>query len=512
MEFNRKLNSVRNIIFGSALKLYQILMPFLMRTVMLYVMGIQYLGLNSLFASIIQVLNLAELGVGSAMIFSMYKPVAEGNDEEICGLMLLYKKYYRIIGTAVLVLCLCLMPFIGNLVKTDTVPPDINIYILYALNLMATVSSYWLFAYKNAVIQAHQREDIISKVTLLVTTCLYIVQILLLIAFHNYYFYVIAIIMSNIAINICTAIFAEKMYPQYKARGSLPKSKVKEINKRVRDLFTARIGSVIVESADTIVISAFLGLTVLAQYQNYYFIITALIGLITVILSSSRAGIGNSLVTETKEKNFFDFKRLTLIIFWICTTVSAILLAVFQPFIKLWAGEENLLSYSIVVCIVIYFFISQMNGLFNLYKDAAGIWNKDKYRTLITALSNLCLNLLTVRWLGLYGVILSTVVSTVVIGIPWILHNLFTTVFDKKQLGGFVKQIIVYVIIAVASGVITAAMANHIDVNNFVQLILGGVLGVIVSNILMIALLFKTDTFKSCIELVKDIVKFKRKV
>lgn len=317
--------------------------------------------------------------------------------------------------------------------------------------------------------------------------------------------------MSNIAINICTAIFAEKMYPQYKARGSLPKSKVKEINKRVRDLFTARIGSVIVESADTIVISAFLGLTVLAQYQNYYFIITALIGLITVILSSSRAGIGNSLVTETKEKNFCDFKKLTLIISWICTTVSAILLAVFQPFIKLWAGEENLLSYSIVVCIVIYFFISQMNGLFNLYKDAAGIWNKDKYRTLITALSNLCLNLLTVRWLGLYGVILSTVVSTVVIGIPWILHNLFTTVFDKKQLGGFAGQIIAYVMIAVASGVITAAVANHIDANPFVQLILGGILGIIVPNILIITLLFKTNTFRSCMELVKDIVKIKRK-
>lgn len=511
MEFNRKLNSVRNLAFGITLKLYQMLMPFIMRTVMLYVMGIEYLGLNSLFASIIQVLNLAELGVGSAMMFSMYKPVAEGNKEEICALMMLYKKYYRIIGAVVLLLGLCLMPFIGNLVKTDTVPKDINIYILYALNLAATVSSYWMFAYKNAVLQAHQREDIISKATLAVTTVLYIVQICLLMTFHNYYCYVVAFIISQIAINICTAMLADKMYPRYKARGKLPDIKVKEINKRVRDLFTARIGSVIVESADTIVISAFLGLTVLAQYQNYYFIIAALIGLITVILSSSRAGIGNSLIAESKEKNFNDFKKLTLIISWICTTVSSVLLAVYQPFIEMWAGGENLLNYGTVICIVIYFCIFQMNGLFNLYKDAAGIWHKDKYRTFITALSNLCLNLMTVKFLGLYGVILSTVVSTVLIGMPWILHNLFATVFDKKQLSGYVKMLIGYGAIAIAACVVTVLVARNIHGNNIMRIILGGIIGTVVPNVIMTAILFKTEEFKNCLLLVKEILRYRRR-
>lgn len=497
--------------FGMALKLYQLLIPFVMRTLMLYVMGIEYLGLNSLFASVIQVLSLAELGVGSAMIYSMYKPVAEGNSEEICALMMLYKKYYRIIGAVILLLGLCVMPFIDKLVKVETVPPDINIHILYALNLAATASSYWLFAYKNGVLLAHQREDIISKVTIAVTTVLYIVQISLLIAFHNYYYYVIAIIVSQLVINICTALCSGKIYPQYKAQGRLPHCKVKEINKRVRDLFTARIGSIIVDSADTIVISAFLGLTVLARYQNYYFIIMALIGLITVIFSASQAGIGNSIIVESQEKNFNDFKKLTLMTSWICAMVSSALLAVFQPFIALWAGEENLLSYSIVICIVIYFYIFQMNRLFNLYKDSAGIWNKDKYRTLITALSNLCLNLLTVRYWGLYGIILSTVISTLFIGVPWILHNLFTTVFNKKQFGEYIKLLIKYCIIALFSCSIVAVTANNVPGSNIVRIVLGGLLGIVVSNALMLIFLFRTEEFKACLTLLKEILSNRRK-
>ena len=165
MKIERTKNAARNIVFGVVLKLYQIFIPFLMRTAMIYFMGVQYLGLNSLFTSILQVLNLAELVVGSAMVFSMYKPIVEDDSKTICALMHLYRTYYNVIGVIIAVVSIVVTPFIPHLIKSD-LPPELNVYVLYLLNLAATVLSYWLFAYKNALFQAHQRNDITSKITL----------------------------------------------------------------------------------------------------------------------------------------------------------------------------------------------------------------------------------------------------------------------------------------------------------------------------------------------------------
>ena len=143
MKLDKAKNAKRNIVFGTVLKLYQILLPFLFRSIIVYTLGVEYLGLNSLFTSVLQVLNLAELGVGSAMVFSMYRPIAEDDEAKICALMHLYKIYYRVIGAVILVLGLLLTPFIPNLIN-GSVPNDINVYVLYIMNLLATAfRNYW---------------------------------------------------------------------------------------------------------------------------------------------------------------------------------------------------------------------------------------------------------------------------------------------------------------------------------------------------------------------------------
>ena len=230
-KIERTKNATRNIIFGIILKVYQILVPFLMRTAIIYLMGVQYLGLNSLFTSILQVLNLAELGVGSAMIYSMYKPIAEDNNAEICALMQLYRTYYRIIGFIIAVVGLILTPFIPKLISGD-VPQGINIYILYLLNLGATVLSYWLYAYKNSILQAHQRVDIVSKVTLVTNTIQYGLQLLVLWLFKNYYLYVVVLLATQALTNIVTAICADKLYPQFRPKGQVAVEEKHAINNR----------------------------------------------------------------------------------------------------------------------------------------------------------------------------------------------------------------------------------------------------------------------------------------
>ena len=284
MRIERTKNATRNIVFGLIQRIYITFVPFLMRTAMIYIMGVQYLGLSSLFSSILQVLNLAELGVGNAMVYSMYKPIAEDNGSKICALMKLYKIYYRIIGAIIAGIGLVLTPFVPLLVKGD-LPSELNIYILYLLNLGATVLSYWLFAYKNCLLTAHQRSDISTKISMFTTTIMYVAQFLVLITLHNYYIYIMVMLLVQALNNVITAVVVTKMYPEYEATGGIDKTEQQIINQRIKDLFTAKLGGVIVNSADTIVISAFLGLTLLAIYQNYFYIVTSIIAFFEIAVS-----------------------------------------------------------------------------------------------------------------------------------------------------------------------------------------------------------------------------------
>ena len=213
--------------FGVIQKLYQIIIPFALRTAMIHFLGIKYLGLNGLFASILQVLNLIELGVGTAMIYSMYQPIAADDTPKICALLKLYKSYYTIIGGVITVIGLFIIPVVPKLITGD-IPADINIYILYLFNLAATVLSYWALAYKSSILIAHQRVDIISKISLVVNTVQYLLQFFALWIFHSFYLYVLITLVGQLAANLITAFVVSKMYPDYKAEGTLAKEERKE--------------------------------------------------------------------------------------------------------------------------------------------------------------------------------------------------------------------------------------------------------------------------------------------
>lgn len=502
----RTKNAARNIVFGTVLKIYQIVIPFLMRTAMIYFLGVQYLGLSSLFSSILQVLNLAELGVGSAMVFSMYRPIAEDDTVTICALMKLYKLYYRIIGFVIAGAGCALLPFIPKLIKGD-VPADINIYVLYLLNLAATVLSYWLLAYKNSILQAHQRINVISKVTLVTNTIQYVFQFIVLWLLKDYYAYIIIALFVQVLTNVITAIVVDKLYPSFRARGKLPKEEIKAINARIRDLFTAKLGAVVVNSADTIVVSAFLGLTVLAIYQNYFYIVTSVIGFVTIIFTACTAGIGNSLIVETKQKNFIDLKKFTFIIMWVAGFCSCCFLNLFQPFMEIWVGKNLLLEYTAVICFVVYYYIYEINQLLNMYKDAGGIWHEDRFRPLVTALANLGLNLVMVQFWGIYGVLLSTVITMLGIGMPWLFYNLFTTMFERKQLPEYLKKVLFYSAISLIVCVISVIICNFINVGMWPTLILRLVVCLVVPNTLYLVIYHRTTEYKQSLELANNMTK-----
>lgn len=503
---NRTRNATRNILFGTILRVYQIVVPFLMRTAMIYFMGVEYLGLNSLFTSVLQVLNLAELGVGSAMVYSMYKPIADGDKNTICSLLNLYKKYYFIIGLIIACVGIAITPFIPKLIKGD-VPGGLNVYILYLLNLTATVLTYWLFAYKNSLLQAHQRSDVASKVMLVTTTVQYCLQLLVLWLFKNYYLYVMVLLLTTAFGNIATAIVASRFYPEYKPAGKLDKTSVKEINRRIKDLFTAKLGATIVNSADTVVISAYLGLTILAMYQNYYFIMSSVMSIIAIVFSSSIASIGNSMVTEDIEKNYHDFEVITFLINWVVTVCMGCFITMYQPFVTLWVGSEYTFDMPFVTLICIYFYLVTMQQVNGMYKDAAGVWHQDRFRPLIAAIINLGINLLFVRTWGIYAIVLSTIISYAFISMPWMIHNVFKYIFHRDW-KVFVFKIVGYFIVACFISLCCYGISTFTSgLSFFIQIILNFIISVIVSNAVIILVFRKNANFVPALSLINKMTR-----
>jgi len=497
MIIERRKNTLRNMSAGIGLRLYELIMPFVMRTVMIRFLGLEYAGLNGLFTSVLQVLNMAELGVGSAMVFSMYRPIAEDDGDTICALMNLYRKYYRIIGAAVGVMGLGLLPCVPKLIRSG-VPEGLNIFVLYLLYLASTVLSYWLFAYRNALLTAHQRNDVVSKVRMAVLSVQYLVQILCIVVWKNYYLFLITALVSQGLINIVTAMVSRRLYPRFHPAGTLNHDRVRQINSRIADLFAVKLSNMIVSCADTIVISAFLGLTMLAVYQNYFVILTAVTGTISIIYNSVLAGVGNSLVVESREKNLGDLRKLTFLIAWVTGFCTCCFLCLYQPFMEVWVGREYLMEMGAVVCLCIYFYVYEMSRLLDTYKDAAGIWKRDKLRLLVTALTNLGLNLLTVNYLGIYGVLLSTVVSVLFIGLPWLVWNLFHEVFGGEQQMAYLRQLLAYGAVTAAVCFLTYGLCCSIPASGWGALFSRGLVCCLVPNGLYYVLYRKKEEFAYC--------------
>lgn len=453
-KIDRTKNSIKGIISGYINKFVSIFFPFIVQSIFINTLGLKYLGLNSLFTSILNILNLAELGIGSAISFSMYKSIANNNDEEICCLLNLYKKLYRIIGIGVFIIGLMLIPFLKYLCDFSDVPSDINVYLVYLLYLSNTSLSYLLFSYKNSLFSAHQKLNIVNNIEIFVKTLLSIIQIIILIVFENYYLFLVALLLSTVLKNIITQFFSTKYYKKYIPTGEVDKDKKIEIFSKVKALFLYQVGSAVLTSVDSIVISKYLGLYVLGKYNSYYYVIYALFGFMQMTSNALIAGVGNSIVTESVEKNYSDFKKLNSIQQWIVCVCAVCLICMFQNFIYIWIGQENMLPFGIVIHFTMYFVVWRMLDTVNLYKNAIGMWEYDKYRPLVASIFNLVLNIILVKCIGLYGVILSTTISIVIIIFPWSTYILFSKYFKigyKEYLLECIKNIIIILFIILIS-------------------------------------------------------------
>lgn len=503
----RTKNAIRNIIFGFINKAVVLLGPFLIRTVLIQQLGSEYLGLNSLFTSILQVLNLTELGFSSAVVFSMYKPIVEKDTNTICALMNFYKKVYRIIGTVILIVGIIITPFLKYLIN-GSYPSDINIYILYYIYLFNTVITYFLFAYKSALLTAHQRSDVMSNIHTITYLIQYVAQVIVIFLWKNYYTFVIIMPLTSILNNILCAIKVNKMYPQYLPKGKIDSKMMSGIKKQVSGLMIQKLCSTTRNSLDSIFISAYLGLNMVAIYGNYYSIINAIIGMMSIITTAIVPGIGNSIVTESVEKNYSDMNKFNFIYMWISGWCTICLACLFQPFMKIWMGEQYMFSsYFIVLLLCIYFYALKMGDIRAAYSDAKGLWWENRYRAIAESLANLILNWILVQKFGVAGVIIATLISLLVINFGYGSQILFKYYFGEDKIKDYFKGHIIYAFVTFTILGITYFICNTIHIEGIVGLFIKAFICLVIPNILYVLAYYRTDKFKESKEFVINIIK-----
>lgn len=450
----RSRNVGRNILYGIINRFFALLMPFIVRTVLIYRYGIIYLGMNSLLASIFQVLNLAEFGFGSAVVYSLYLPIAVGDTETVCAYLGTYRKIYRAIGGVIFILGIAFLPFFPWLLKSNEIPGNVDPFIWYLFFLLDAVASYLLFGYKTAIPSALQRNDLVSKIDTVVLFCKSVVQILILLFTDNFYFFLITTLLFTIVRNILISGMVSRYYPQYVCWGSIGRERIIELRRLVCGLALSNFRGASRHSIDSICITVFVGLTMTAIYDNYFCILSAAIAVMGGVGDAMLSSVGNSIATESREKTYCDMRRFNFIYMLLSGWLAVCLFCLYQPFVRLWVGPDLMLGSSEVVALCLYFYILRAGSIRWIYHQGAGLWWKARYIVIAETICNIVLNILLAKYWGVLGIILATLISLFFvnfIGGAWIL---FKEYFQNGKSGEFFADQARYFLVTAMVGMV----------------------------------------------------------
>lgn len=499
---SRIVNASRNIFWGLSGKIITLFFPFIIRSAMIKSLGLSYVGLSGLFTSVLQILSFAELGIGSAIVFSMYKPMADGDDKQICALLNLYRKLYRIIGGIVLLLGLLFIPILEKLIAGE-IPNEINITFVFIVYLLNNTLSYFLFAYRQSLFISSQRVDVMSKLGIAMQSLTGVLQVLALYFMQDYYLYILVFPIVTIINNLTIAILTHRFFPKYKHHGQISKVELQSIEKKVGGMLFQRIGGIVLTSVDTLVISSFLGLRMLALYQNYYYVITALFGFLVILMQAIIPVLGNSIASESIVTNLKYFKRINFLYVWLVSWCSICLLCLYQPFMTIWVGSENMLPEGITFLFTIYFFFYKWCDVLYIYQEACGIWWETRFVPIFAALLNLITNIVLVKIIGLAGILLSTIISMVLIYNLGYGQILFKTYFKGYfTLGRYLGLQISNFLSFTVACMLTYALCKFIKFESpYVEFFINLLVCIIIPNVILGLFSIEKDEFKFFVRL-----------
>lgn len=506
----RTLNSLKNVVGSLANSLILNLLRFISRIVFVKVLADVYLGVNGLLSNVLGLLALAELGIGTAISYSLYKPLSDKNDEKCKSLMLFYKRAYQIIALVVLIAGLILLPFLPWFIKDTTGIENLSlIYLIFLGNMVIT----YLFSYKRTLIIADQKNYKIMPFIIFFNFLTTILQIIILLIFKNYILYLLiqtlCIFLENITINR----YINKQYPYLKYISSadpIEKEELKDIKTNIKSLMLHKIGSYVLTATDNLVISKFIGIVTVGIYSNYVLIHSAISNFIYTFVNNVTASFGNLIAEGNKEKSYKVFSEMNFITFSLYGVSMICLIFVFNPFIELVFGAKFLLPFGVVVLMMLNYYLVGINQVPVTAQSAAGIYKYDKFVPLIEAFLNLVLSIIFVHYMGLAGILLGTFVSYL---LPLIIKPfiVFKYVFDKNIFYYF-KTFFGQVFTLILSGVFVFCILRFINVDSLIlQVAINFILSLLLPTIIIILIYGKTEEYISAKNRIKFILGKTRK-
>lgn len=490
---SRTKNSIRNISVAFISNIIIVIVGFLAQKVFLNVLGEQYNGINGLFSNLISMLSVVELGLGSAIIYNLYKPIAENDIEHIKSLMYFYKKSYQKISLIVFILGLCITPFLPIIIGDVSIKE--NIYIIYFLFLFDTCLSY-LLVYKQSILNGYQKNYIINIVYLMYIIFFNVANIIVLFNTGSYYLYLITKIIFRFLQNFIIKLIADKYYPFINEKASkLDDNIKKDIVTKIKALLVHKIGSIAIIGSDNVIISILIGISSVGYYQNYKMIISQIQNLFTQVFSSLTSSVGNLITQKDLNKNKSVYQKLSFANFWLSTFCSIALYLCLSPFISLWIGEKWLMEESVVLALVINFFLLTIRSSTGCFKDAAGIYNEDKHVPFIELLVNIIFSIMLSKIWGLTGIFIGTIISNLVIHLYSFPKFVVTKVIGqsyKEYYTNFVKKSIIFFLVLIISYFLKQFIVFN---SSLVNLILSMILSFLLPNIILLILFHKKEEF-----------------
>ena len=501
----RTKNSIKNVVVAALLNLITIIIGLVSQKIFISSLGTDYLGVNGLFTNIISMLGIVELGLGSAIIYNLYKPIATNNKKQIKSLMHFYKTSYRIIAAVITVIGILIIPFLGIIAKDANISE--SLIIVYLLFLVDIVCSY-LLTYKRSILYANQKSYIINIVHIGYLVLMNFFQIFILIYTKNYYLYLIIKIVARLIENIIITYIANRLYPilQEKDVEPLDKTTKEDIFIKIKALLFHKIGGFIVLGSDNIIISTFLGVTTVGLYSNYNMIINVLVNLSNQVFSAITASVGNLLVTSNKKKTFSVYKNISFANTWLAGFAAIGLLTCMDSFVSIWLGEKYVLSIGVLLtlCINLYLQITRYTN--NSFKEAAGIFYEDRYVPIIESLVNIIMSIILLHFFGLAGVFMGTICSNLVLHLYSYPKFVYTKLFKKNYRSyyiSFTKNLLLMTVI----GAITFGTSRIINFDNqILNLLWDVIICIIVPNLLLYLYYRKTPELSYYMNLLKSML------
>ncbi len=511
----RKVSVIKNVVAQMFSAVIQTALGFVARKLFVIYLTTELLGLNGLMTSIIGMLSIAELGVGEAINYSLYKPLANKDREQVNAIMKLYKKLYLGIAGVILVIGLGITPFLRLVIDSDITLPFSYIYKIYFLFLLDTFLSYCL-AYSRNIITADQKDYIVTNADSITQIVTVILQIGILVVTKNYILYLIVKMVVAFGRNILLHFKSIKLHPYIKEKQTkkLSKEYLKELIDNVKALFVTRVSYFIVSGTDNMLLSSFVSLTSVALYSNYLTILTLINKTFNTIFDKAKAGVGNFIAEGNSENLYQLFKNIFFVNFVFTSFTTIGVYVVCNEVIGAWMGRSFLLSGGVVFLLAFNNYSRYILQACECFRGAMGLYSPRpfvKYVALLEGIINLVASLgfifiLEDRILGVFlGTAVSTVVST--IAVPWIVYKFLF----KRPLKEFFAIYFKYMLIGGFAMVLCKVCSDFVYTgSNLLNIIIGGMLCVVIVGIIYLIAFYKTEEFKYVKSLAISILKSKK--